>query len=611
MQSNRRKTITTFIGLVCLVLIFFVPPLCPVHNNPVTGFWTEWIAGVLMLAGSAILFLGNRYEFQLPAATWLWIAWGVSLLLSVVTNHYDLWQPVIFTAVFWVTGLLALLFGAELVRRAGREQVLLIIAYTLLVAGVLQAIVGLLRYYGLLEHVSLYLEPLRGSRLQGLFNYPTLTGFSLWLSLCGTLYLLSRKRIGWTVFVLASVIMAIAIVATGNRSSILYWFCLALATVITVLRYRNAPLQGSGSLDANLLDTKRALMGMAAITLIVPLCIPAYGALDRSLSSYLSAQGYPTHRAQVHSLFDRKHDFWGIRFSAFHKAVILAEEAPLLGIGPGNYPYRSFLLNSTMKNSIREGTIETHSHNIFSMLLAENGILGVIILVVACGFLVRWWWKMPPSAEAMFTAAILMDFFAYSNIEYPLWYLNFLVIFMLFCGFVSPVRSGQLSLGFLKPATALVILIGGGAVAWETVVGYWDISSVTFNHVASPRQARTLEKWFSNPFWAAQAGVVFEQETIATRGDIADQLSLANQVIEFLPTPPALIHKVMLYQFSGQHDKACQLAEQVAGSYPHAANSFDLVVSWYETNPRANVGKLASLMDCFQKGVDDWVAQWK
>ena len=605
MEMSRADRLTTGLGIIFLIGILLIPPLCPVHTNPITSFWTEWLAGVLMLAGWGFLFLGNRERFPAPLAALPWLAWGLSLGLSTVTNHYALWSSPIFAGTFWVMGLLSLLFGAELAMRLGRERIITIVAYIMAVSGILQAVLGLLRYYAVLSRLSIYLRPLKESRLEGLFNYPTLTGFSLWLSLAALVYLFYKRRIGWVLLAVGSLIMTVPVVATGNRSSILYWLSLVSVSILVWVRGKKSTRQTSE------VQAKRIFGGLAVITMVVVISFPSFRAFDRMMGAYMKSMGYPERSQSFDQRYHRKQgDFWGMRWAAFRKAIILAKKAPLFGIGPGNYSYNNFLLND-LPFSIREGTIDTHTHNIFSMLLAEEGGVGLIVLIIGCCLLAWWWWQMGASLEAAFSGIVLADFFIYSNIEYPLWYLNFLVIFMVFCGFVSPIKVEKLRMPTLKSVTAVVLLAVGGFLSWYVAYGYLEISSINLNEIASMKSARKLEKWFASPLWAAEAGLAFEQVTLASPQDIPDQLSLAQQVIERLPTPPALLHKIILLDFQNKQKEACALAYKTASSYPTVAGSFQRLLSGYTADPKGHTARLKRLQSCFNRGVESWKAQWE
>lgn len=594
----------TLMGLsvVFLLLMMIVPTLWPVHLEPLTSYWTEWIAGVMLLIAWGFAFLGTPEDMVLPRAIWPWLAWGLSLTLSVLTNHYDLWSPVIFAGIFWAAGLLALLVGAEFRERLGLERFLFILAVAMAILGVVESLFGLARYYGMLAWITPYLAHLNTSRLAGFFNYPTLTGFSLWLSLLALGYLFWRRYLGWVWFGLGALAIAIGIIATGNRSSLLYWFCLVVVCAIVAWRqFRQGDRESA----------KRMTAGALVITVAAGLAIPLFAEMDRTLGPYMEAHGYIHRTTQMDNLYSRKKgDFWGIRGSEFRKAIVMAKQSPVFGIGPGNYAYHSFLLDSKVKGAVREGTINTHSHNIFSMLLAENGLFGLLVFIVSSVLLIRWWWWLGPTPEAVFTGGILLDFFAFSNLEYPLWYLNFLVIFMLFCGIVSPGRRERLHSGYIKPLTAVVVLVAGGLLAWDGFIGFAAISGVPQNRIASADTARKLEHWFSSNLWAADAGVVFEQVTIPAKMDIPDQLSLADQVIEHFPSPPALLHKVMLLDFSGKHDQACAWAERAANSYPVIVESYHRIMYWYERSGQATPS-MRALDPCFKKGKASWEAQWK
>lgn len=619
MAEMTLNKVALYLGVGFLLAVFLLPPLCPIHLEPLTSFWTEWFAGLLMLACFTFVFMSSPRELALPRALWLWLVWGLSLVFSVIANHYDLWQPVIFEGISWAMGLLSLLAGAQLVAKFGRERILIISAYGLFVAGLLQAVLGVARYYGLLANLSIYLRPLPSARMDGLLNYPTLQGFSLWLSICAMLYLFVKGRLNWLVLACSTLIMTIPIIATGDRSTVLYWGGLTFISIVVVAgqRYRRhggteSGVNGeSGFSSKPELNKKRVLGAVAIISFALVCSIPLYKKIDAGMTSYMVSQGFPERNRQLSKLYSRRGHFWGIRSSAFRKAFYLAEHSPFFGIGPGNYTYQGFLLNTKIKDSLREGTIDTHTHNIFSMLLAENGSFGLLVLIVGCILILRWWWLLGPSAEAIFIGSVLADFFTYSNLEYPLWYLNLLVIFMVFCGFLSPQRLEKLDLAVIKPLTAVVIATLGGILGWRAFQGYSVISSIPPSKLASMADAKKLQKLFSNPFWAAEAGTVFEQVTIPTKTDLSDQIDLAQQVIEFMPTPPALIHKVVLLEFDGKHDQACQLATEAANSYPSAFDGFKRIRGDYKVNDRKMAIGFMQLEGCFYKGYKNWQSQWK
>lgn len=593
------------LAFFCLLLVFFIPPIIPFHRFPLTSFWNEWSSGVIVLLAWAISWLSWSKRVVITLLIIPWMVWGAAWLLAALLGEYEMIGPVYWTALFWVVGALTLIVVGELKSRFGRSYLLTAIAIALLFSGLFQSIFGLLRFYGLLTWFSSFFVPTMDDRMLGLLNYPTITGFSIWLSLFGALYLFWRGKIRRFGLIISILIMGFAIIATGNRSSILYGFCFLALGLITYIRAR-----ASGTVGA--FNRNRLLSSIIVASLLLCFMVPLFSKLNRFMSSHLDALGYIQRHGSISQAFERKSgDFWGIRGSEFRKAIYLAKSHFWTGVGPGNYPYQSFRLDSVLQGTVREGSVNSHSHNIFSMILAEEGIVGIIALSIGIFILLAWWWRMGANYESCFVGSVLAVFLVYSNLEYPLWYLNFLVIFLIFSAVAAPTVEMGIDNAWVRPLLAITTLVVGGLVAVNFAQGFEQVSSVQSHQNLDGESLNKLSEWAVDRFMEPFVLLVLERYTFPQPEHIKSQLRRANKEIHRLPMPKALLDKAILLDFQGHSSRACALAKRTANSYPHVLDLYASEMSEYMSRKGKLPANPLALNKCFDSGYLQWKAQWK
>lgn len=98
---------------------------------------------------------------------------------------------------------------------------------------------------------------------------------------------------------------------------------------------------------------------------------------------------------------------WGDRINMWHSAWVLFLEKPLMGVGVGDY-------NNERQRLIDEGRVNntygfSHAHNHYMNVLAENGIIGLVALIVCIFFLparvfYQHWYKKNITSDEKFWA---------------------------------------------------------------------------------------------------------------------------------------------------------------------------------------------------------------
>ena len=148
-----------------------------------------------------------------------------------------------------------------------------------------------------------------------------------------------------------------------------------------------------------------------------------------------------------------------IRLHIWQVAWQLFKESPWLGQGFGQFDWAYFAAGDPLPEV--PGRID-NAHNLIMQLLAELGLLPVVILLAALGLWLCGFVKVQLSLEGWWLSALLAVLGLHSLLEYPLWYSYFLGIAALLLGLgeqkayrLQVNRVGRWALGL-----ALVVLIG-------------------------------------------------------------------------------------------------------------------------------------------------------
>ncbi|WP_425311287.1 Wzy polymerase domain-containing protein [Kingella potus] len=153
--------------------------------------------------------------------------------------------------------------------------------------------------------------------------------------------------------------------------------------------------------------------------------------------------------------------------------------APLFGHGWDSFSLQGFLAAEFPQGYSPNGisVLFTHSHNIVLQLLAEMGLVGTLLVFGGAVWVVKPFFRRPATAACLFPLMLMAVSLCHSMLEYPLWYIYFLVPFALMAGAApSERRPFQTAWGIpaLLPA-ALALVIAAGTVKLGFV--YYDLTA--------------------------------------------------------------------------------------------------------------------------------------
>lgn len=270
-----------------------------------------------------------------------------------------------------------------------------------LASAMIVAVVGAGLY---LSHLQIWSpNPAVAHRLNITFADPNITARFLTLGACAAVLLLAARRAPAWLTLSAAVACAVVLPMTWSRSG-LALFVLMVALMV--------PLA---------FDRRRAL-GIAAVALV------AYG-LSTSLNPDTRQRAgdavatftalLPIGSSSTSSSASASQGFADNRVFLVRAGVRMFEDHPLTGVGYGGYQHA---LLTTYRSFLPHGYTDSVSHTAVVTVMAEQGIVGTILLVAFLLLFVREAWRARSRRDdwavwATIAAAMVVPIFMYSQFE--------------------------------------------------------------------------------------------------------------------------------------------------------------------------------------------------
>lgn len=563
------RTLTLSIATALWCLLAVVPFASPIHYLPLPQWWAE-IVTVWLALGAALLLACNGTLFERLPRTSIWC-----LVLAVCWAAQPWFVKILFpgmnqaTALSWVV--LAILAGATQTLRdeLGIARLTLWLAWALVIGALVQSLIGLTQLTGIapLLHGVIFYD---GSHLTtNIFGHigqrNQYAHYLMWGMIAG-IYLFATERMRGVLFLLWTVWLSLMLAYAGSRTVLLYVGAVALLGIVWHARVRTA------------ISRKMMLSTLLACGLIVA---------GQFLLPYVSqwmAQLMHTHGAVasgVERLTSNGDDMSSRRFAEMHKAWMVFRAHPLTGVGWSQFAAQSVALQTLPQfaaSGFNSGLF-TNAHNLVLQLLAEMG--WVITAITVLGFLWVVWpfLSQRASIEGMLPMSCMAVTLIHSMLEYPLWYLYFLAMLIIFCALApTPAKSR----GTTLPVFWRLLMFAGlgvlGVMSLMSVVHYKELVSLysptNRESVDAPRIARLGEILRTEPLYAFHALYSLDNYIEATPDNLAQKREWVDQLAAFRPYPDVLMKQAEMQSMMGEEPLAERTLAQALGSFPTYAHDF-------------------------------------
>lgn len=544
--------------LALVALLCTLPFLQPYHLNPLTAFYSEWLAFVLGCGVALVLLLRRAWN----GACLPWIALAPLLLALLLFMHGLLDRSPYFgqalsAALYLLWAALLVLAGAALARLAGRGRLFDTLAAGLALGALASALVGLLQHLQLPTLLDAWVARATGAAIFG--NLAQANHFAAYttLGLLAFAYLQQRARIGVIVLVAAATPMLLVLGLSGSRAAALYLLAALLLAVFVRYRRRDA---GSGRL-----------------VIICAAYVAAYVLLQGMVGSGV-LQGAPR---EVVTAAERMVDGAASisdRLHLWHSAWLMFLDHPLAGAGWGQFAY-NFFSHAALFYPQGGYQLYHHAHNLPMQLLAETGLAGL-----ACLLLPAWLALRQPTAvesvdgggEIWLLAALGATIGLHSLLEYPLWYAYFLGPAALLLG-AAPFAAGSLRLPRLWRAVSLLLLVGGLfnlGLLWREYRAFEGLFRATAPALPAPEQAALLSRLHRNPLLRHYVEVAYTLPARPRIDELDRQLYANTRALRFAPVDSLAWRQALLLALAGREAEARQAVALAAAAYPQPPQDY-------------------------------------
>ncbi|QEY25919.1 PglL family O-oligosaccharyltransferase [Neisseria zalophi] len=411
---------------LCFLWIGAGPFLSLYRVGPLSSFYLE----AASLSGAAVLLLltalTGRLNVKLPAASvyFLVLAAFWWLQARVMNLVYPGMSDMAVSA--FITLALTAWACRGWIADVGQERVVSVFAWALAIGALIQAAVALMQFTGwasdsMFRGIIAY----RGLReVNGQLGQRNHLGHYLMWGVLAASYLWSQRRMpGWL-----GLIWVLALT-----------FALGLVNSRTIFTY----VVGVGLL----LPLWRLYAGRAAnrIVVIIAFALMCTVAVQFGMSyllDWLSGVQYDTALARVEG-----GSFGGsARDIEWHKAWTIFLSAPVWGHGWGSYAQQGFLIDGQadgFSNNLLN-VLFTHSHNLILQLLSEMGLVGTLVVVLGFLAVIKRMFRRPANMASLLLLSLMAVSLCHSMLEYPLWYIYFLVPFAVMAS-LSPAQENDVA----------------------------------------------------------------------------------------------------------------------------------------------------------------------
>ena len=539
--------------IIFLTLVF--PPLVFAHFYPFTDFLEQFLTATLISIGFVALLFDKTKRIIVPKLFLFWGTLGILwLFVGGLTDNVRssswLWYLIV-----WVIGGAVFLIGGKLKEMIGSERSSNLIAYSFLLTASLQVIIGLIQYYGALELLFPWANYGSG-RLTGTLGQANLTAFSLAIAVVSAIYVFLNSEVSRFSLCLFLLFFVFTIFLTGSRASAIY--LLILLCMLSLSFFFGE-------------KSKRPRIAFSIIALVVTVTVSYFSTpvIDRNAIDVLSQWGIgkeiDDQRGQ-----DRFSDFSSNeRFCEWKKPVnsVLSGQTSFLGAGLGAYARYSFKMDLQDAQECKSKNMWDNPHNLLISAFIEWGVFGLLLVLSFISYLFLFFVNLRKNNVWFFSSSIISMFFVYSMLEYPLWNLYFLAVFIFIITITSDFIVYNFSSRIFPFFIGVIFLLSFSMVSYNSMLSYTTITSIFNREDVGSSEKMDLYSLGSNSLYGGMAIIVRYFRFLPEPTQISEQIAEAKNVAAWQPHPLAITRLALLSSMSSAHD-ACLYVWLLEEKYP-------------------------------------------
>ncbi|MEQ1915310.1 MAG: Wzy polymerase domain-containing protein [Gallionella sp.] len=552
----------THISLALVGLMWVLPFLHYQHAYPLTTFDQEWWAVVLGLLATFTL-VGKEYwkAPTTPRVIVLPLALILVALLQLAIGRIAYFEQGMLYILYLLFAALMMMLGASLRRSLGLDQVAYVLAIALLIGTELSAAIGIYQHFGMHSWLDFVVVRKISAGLYG--NLAQANHYADYIMLgvasLGLLYQQRKLALGYVVTLALPLLFVLTL--SGSRTSWLYMF--ATVVLSAWMSYKNRTLRPL--LYYSLCIT----VGYLAMHGLVQLPMLAGQNVDTNSLRMSDTSGH-------------------IRLYLWREALLIFSQAPLLGVGFGQFALHHLELLPLLQPNQVTG-LYNNAHNVVLQLAAETGLAGLIALISATGIWLYGLRRGVGSAAHWWSYALIFVITIHALLEYPLWYAYFLGILAFLLGLgdesslsVPASKYGRIGL--------LLFVLMGCTVAVQLRFNYWQLQSAMSEEVVSgqplsnPMQNLTAirnSSFLLRPYIDRLIGNYMSVNSL----QLKEKIAFNTNSLHFIPTAEVVYRQALLLAQDGRLEDARIMMLQAIWSYPNNVSAMNLLKRLAEKDP--------------------------
>lgn len=582
-------------SVVLIYFLFVCPFLLTINNFPLGTFYPELLSLVLALILS-VLFILNSSDICISNVSIAIFGFILILLAQILCLNIRI--PGIHLSIIFeliITMLFSLGINSYIANGEERQRkFVLTIAVAIIVGTTIQAIYGYLQFTGVALNVpSLVLySGSFGDAIYGNFGFKGDFDCFLMLGVFSLLYLYAQQKMKRSLFILYQLFYMLIITLTSARAIFLVFLFAIIAIGFYIRSHQEDDRKRKNEAKSFLWAFIVTLIMYLVLQIVVP-CIFNYlmhnthiGNMIMGLNPNMlsGSKDYGQINSALHRVTDKANftaDGSYRRFYEWYKAVYLFVKHPILGSGWYQYPHETVYLMEDARFMYMPAYNEIFSnpHNVIVSILAETGIIGfLVIMVFGIGYSFYRLFKNFNNIETLFVSLMMLNIFAFSQVEYPLWYSYFLLYFVMFLSIDKPIfsiknnRTIKLAVSFI--GLTLFFVLETGLFTYNKLVFYTavipedqslfsqnvqDLEDIANNNILWRYPALKVLSLYINP----------ESSQINNAMSIDKQINYREVITDEFPSPLVILHQIELNKIGNNEGNALKYAKLLAYAYPN------------------------------------------
>ncbi len=543
---------------VNIFFLFVIPQLNNVHYDPLPQFWAE-ISAVCGIISLFFITISYTQKILIPRFAILILVFIVYLLIQQQIKQLDFVGLMYVACLEFLLCFILAICMVSIEQKIGLDKLSYYITISILIGSIIQSLIGLLQYTGLYKYLGdliFYDSAHPTTDIFGHFGQRNHYCHYLTWGIFATIYLFFKNKISRPIFLIIIVWLTFSLTIAGSRSILLYFATSII--IFSLFALKNKALT-------------RPLITICTISIFILLFGYLYPIMIKLF----------THIHQVDSGVTRlstesaEGGLIGRRMTEWLKAIVIFKQHPLIGAGWNTFAHNSVYLQPLFPNAPQNSGLFTNCHNLILQLLAETGIIGLVIILYSLCLSIYNLIKN----KCLETAIILSMAFTtidHSMLEYPLWYLYFLAPFIMFL-------SIKQNYWIFKMQRTLITILATLVICLIPII---IINSITFEHLVDINDPPTDKNEFKNNIhylmqlsnkqilWTYPSLYVLDNYNNVDNKltdenlSIKEQLDLVTRFTNYHPYPMDLINQAMLNWKVGNKKLAFDLVNLALIAYP-------------------------------------------